>query len=270
MAETSDLERRRIRTDYVNTSPLSHGAHSSVLRATQASSGMLVAVKVFKRSEAALSTFDREVEVYRHLFGETMATPFVVEPFDAYRCMREAWIVMELGSRSLRKLVERRQKTEVVSQILKQIVMALRHIHSRSVAHRDVKPENMVMVGDDLKLCDFGLACICTDNERRHTMCGTPNYMAPEMFRRLASGYDGPSVDVWSLGVLAYELLHGRRAFEAACLQQLAVRIRKGMHAPVRKDLPAPFRNFLTRCMCLDPAHRSTSAALAIPVPKKS
>lgn len=269
-AERRDDARRRIRTEYQHLTPVSHGAHSNVFRAIRGRDGLHVAIKVFKKTELALSTFEREMEAYSHLFdGKEQSAAFVVEPFDAYRWQRDAWLVMQLGCGTLRRHMQRRPAAAEAARVLRQLVLALRHIHERGVAHRDLKPDNVVIVArDQLRLCDFGLARLCAQGERLYTICGSPSYMAPELYARTRNGYDGCSVDVWALGVVAYELLHHRLAFEAAGINELALRVRRGRHAPLRRDLPTPFRRFIERCLHVDPACRVTSAALPIPVPK--
>jgi serine/threonine protein kinase len=91
---------------------------------------------------------------------------------------------------------------------LRQVAHAITYLHDRGIAHRDIKPENIVMSYGVGKLCDFGWAAICTD--RRKTYCGTFDYAAPEILE--GSEYD-MSVDLWCLGVLAYELLVGKAPF---------------------------------------------------------
>lgn len=91
---------------------------------------------------------------------------------------------------------------------LQQVAEAITYLHEKGIAHRDIKPENIVMSNGVGKLCDFGWAAIC--NERRKTYCGTFDYAAPEIIE--GSEYD-MSVDLWCLGVLAYELMVGKAPF---------------------------------------------------------
>lgn len=86
------------------------------------------------------------------------------------------------------------------------IISAIQYLHNKTppIIHRDLKPENVLLCGSSLKIADFGWSNF--NNEIRNTFCGTPDYLAPEMI--LGSGHD-ESIDVWGLGVLMYELLHG-------------------------------------------------------------
>ena len=154
----------------------------------------------------------------------------------------------------------------LIAVLLRQVVHAVRHLHARSIAHRDLKPENVLITRDGaLKLCDFGMAHDCGD--RLRTVCGTPCYMAPELFKRSKDGYDGTRVDVWAMGALAYELMHeGRPAFSAPTMRELVGRIRRGAHNPLRVGLPKVFGKFVNRCAQIDPAARPASDALPIPI----
>lgn len=102
------------------------------------------------------------------------------------------------------------------------LVRALQYLKSNNVIHRDIKPENL-LVGLDgrLKLADFGWS-VHTTKARRRTVCGTLDYLSPEMVK--GQPYDG-AIDVWSLGVLMFEFLFGKPPFEAASHQQTYRRI---------------------------------------------
>jgi aurora kinase len=94
-------------------------------------------------------------------------------------------------------------------QYMRQMGEAIAYLHTRHVAHRDLKPEN-VLIGEDgaLKLADFGWAVLVPPHQpSRMTMCGTPEYLSPEM---VAGSGHGLPVDLWALGIMMYEFLVGR------------------------------------------------------------
>jgi serine/threonine protein kinase len=117
--------------------------------------------------------------------------------------------------------------TEVqVAKIVLQILHGLNYMHNtKNIVHRDLKLDNIMCVnttGEDItiKICDFGFACYLKANQMMDMYCGTPNYMAPEILR--GNDYDC-RVDIWSLGIMTYEMLCGKPPFahKSMNLQQL-------------------------------------------------
>lgn len=250
---------------------ISTGSFSRVYRAVcKDTTRRRVAIKVFKRRPDAIDSYHREVEAYELLSSE-LSSEFVVAFLYAHcnENIKRAYIVMELGKISLRRHMHSgRIGVWQTSSLIRQLVHGIRYVHSVHLAHRDLKPDNLLLDDDGcLKICDFGMAARVRDDARLHTVCGTPCYMAPEIFRK--GGYD-EKVDVWAIGVIVYELLHaGTIAFYAPTMHELVRRIRNGTHAPFRHDLPHLYRRFLQRCLQTDPTERWSIHALPVPVPKR-
>lgn len=97
-----------------------------------------------------------------------------------------------------------------------QTAAAIYFLHSKELVHRDIKPENLLLDDkNNIKLCDFGWCVQIYDDEPRNTFCGTYEYMAPEVINE---DYYDKSIDLWSLGILLYELLHGYSPFRVSQL----------------------------------------------------
>lgn len=106
-----------------------------------------------------------------------------------------------------------RYSEQVATNYIRQVTQALMYIHSKDVIHRDIKPENLLNCLGTIKLADYGWSVHAPTNCRQ-TMCGTLDYLPPEMVNGGDLTYD-KTIDVWSLGVLAYELSCGFPPFEA-------------------------------------------------------
>ena len=150
-----------------------------------------------------------------------------------------------------------------------QLTSALAHLHSLDVAHRDIKPGNILFDNEGganaaefrIKLCDFGFAIKC-GGRRLKKLVGTPSYIAPELTGcGTEGGYKGKPVDMWALGVLLFEILHGKPTFYGANLEQLETRIRAVSHAPFDPQIAPGARTLVSSLLKADPGKRLSSKA---------
>src|ERR1700751_6348466 len=241
---------------------LGRGAMGVVYRATDPVIGRNVAVKTIRLSEEGtgltrtelLSRFQTEARA-----AGLLTHPNIVVVYDAGEENGLYYITMELvEGKSLQSLLDGGRAFPVprVLRILEQTCSALAFAHERNVVHRDIKPANLMLTADDtVKVTDFGTAKILqfgTVQQTTHVM-GTPSYMSPEQ----ASGrpVDGRS-DIFSLGVILYEFLVGRRPFDGATnLETLQAVIH---HPPEPLDklcpgLPAGLRLAVEKALEKDP-----------------
>lgn len=153
--------------------------------------------------------------------------PNIVEFFGFFEDPNNIYIVLELcKKRSMMELSKRRQViTEPETRYyMSQIVSGVNYLHSNRIIHRDLKLGNLFL-NDNLqvKIGDFGLAAkIEFDGERKRTMCGTPNYIAPEILSKKGHSFE---VDIWSLGCIMYTLMVGRPPFETPSLKETYAKI---------------------------------------------
>lgn len=133
--------------------------------------------------------------------------------------------------------------------LVAQLALAVEHMRSQDIAFRDIKPENMLVDQDGyLKICDFGFAKRIARGERSYTMCGTPEYLAPELLR--AKGHT-KDVDVWAIGIFAYELLCGHTPFEGGDSRATHMRILGGEEVPYPSHLSDASVDFI-RSLLMD------------------
>ena len=246
---------------YKLTSKLGAGGMGEVYRTTDTRLDREVAIKILPAALAndpeRLARFTREAKVLASLNHPNIATIFGVE---------EGALVMELieGDTLVERIAKGPIPIEDAARIADQIADALEYAHARGVIHRDLKPAN-VKAADRVKVLDFGLAKVqetaasdttITGATQAGAILGTAAYMSPEQAE--GKPVDARS-DVFSFGVLFYEMLSGKRAFpEATPISTMAAILHKEPR-PLREIAPqvqAELESIVTRCMAKDPSAR--------------
>jgi len=182
---------------------------------------------------------------------------FIVKLFSYFEDSNFVYVILELcRKKSLMELHKRRQAiTEPETRyFMRQMLLGCEYLHSNKIIHRDLKLGN-VFLNDDLeiKIGDFGLATkVDFDGEKKKTLCGTPNYSAPEVLGKKGHSYE---VDVWSLGCILYTLLVGKPPFETNTLKDTYSRIKKNEYHIPSKIGPLA-RNLITKLLQNEPHKR--------------
>ncbi|XP_020365256.1 serine/threonine-protein kinase PLK1 [Rhincodon typus] len=167
------------------------------------------------------------------------------------------YVVLELCRR--RSLLELHKRRKAVTEpearyYLKQVILGGQYLHDNNVIHRDLKLGNLFLNDDmEVKIGDFGLATtVQYEGERKKTLCGTPNYIAPEVIGKKGHSFE---VDVWSLGCIMYTLLVGKPPFETSCLKETYLRIKKNEYN-IPKHINPVAANLIQRMLRSDPSAR--------------
>ena len=242
-----------------------------VFRAEDLTLGQIVAMKFLperlSRDAAALSRFHSEVRNARQV-----SHPNVCRVFDIGEAEGTLFLTMEyVDGEDLASVVRRigRLSPDKATEIARQICAGLAAAHERGVIHRDLKPANVMLDGaGKIRITDFGLAGLAASMQSEDARAGTPAYMAPE---QLAGREVTTKSDIYSLGLILYEILTGKRAFEASTLQEL-VRLRESgtitNPSTLLRDLDPLIERVILRCLEADPGKRPASAlqvAAALP-----
>merc|ERR1719481_156701 len=187
----------------------------------------------------------------------------LVKLFSYFEDPNFVYIVLELcRKRSLMELHKRRKAiTEPESRyFMHQILLGVLYLHDNKIIHRDLKLGNVFLNDNmEVKIGDFGLATkVDYDGERKRTLCGTPNYIAPEVLGKKGHSYE---VDVWSLGCILYTLLVGKPPFETQTLKDTYSRIKRNeYHIPSRVGPLA--KNLIQKLLQHDPDKRPSVAEI--------
>ncbi|EGR28772.1 protein kinase domain protein [Ichthyophthirius multifiliis] len=193
---------------------LGSGKFSDVFIAKDKLTGFYVALKQIKFSTIV------EFNIYQDISNEIIMQSKlkhknIIQIFGFFITDDSIYLIQELACgkelfADMKAQPNKSYNESIVSLYIRQVADALHYMHMYNIVHRDIKPENILICDGILKVCDFGYAAPFSKQNLRSTFCGTLEYVSPEMIEN--KKYNN-SVDIWSLGVLTYELIFGRSPF---------------------------------------------------------
>ena len=253
------LERECNKTDFYREGEkfIGKGGFGEVWKVVHKQTNRVYVIKVIDKisifEQKLVDQMNREIEMMYKLNH-----PHVMKLVNHFEDDDKFYMIMPYAAKGqlyslLRRQVRFDQRT--AAQYMRETIEAVRYLHSFSpkIIHRDIKPENLLL--DDnyrVKLSDFGWANYQEENQLRKTFCGTPEYLSPEMIRKTGHNF---SVDIWTLGVLLFELLAGYAPFTGANQSELFMNIKKlKINWPV--DFPPLAKNLVSKILKLNPKER--------------
>uniref|UniRef100_A0A8C9T261 Serine/threonine-protein kinase MARK1 n=1 Tax=Scleropages formosus TaxID=113540 RepID=A0A8C9T261_SCLFO len=233
------------------------GNFAKVKLARHVLTGREVAVKIIDKTQlnpTSLQKLFREVRIMKILNH-----PNIVKLFEVIETEKTLYLVMEYasGGEVFDYLVAHgRMKEKEARAKFRQIVSAVQYCHQKRIVHRDLKAENLLLDADmNIKIADFGFSNEFTVGNKLDTFCGSPPYAAPELFQ--GKKYDGPEVDVWSLGVILYTLVSGSLPFDGQNLKELRERVLRGKYR-IPFYMSTDCENLLKKLLVLNPVKRGS------------
>jgi len=263
------LGRRR----YEVVARIAQGGMAIVYRGHDRQLDRVVAIKVprpeFARDREFSEQFRREARTAARL-----SHPNVVAVYDSGEERGLPWIVMEhVSGRTLREVLDeqRRLSPGATAELLGPVADALDHAHHAGVVHLDVKPENLLLTSETVKVADFGLVRAAAQRGHGQALAATVHYCAPEVLR---GGVVDGRADVYALGVVAWECVSGRPPFEGDARQVVAQHLGGRVPPPSRaaEGVPEPFDAAVAQATDPDPGRRFLRAsdfAAAIGAPRR-
>eukprot|EP00005_Dracoamoeba_jomungandri_P012224 CAMPEP_0174267920 /NCGR_PEP_ID=MMETSP0439-20130205/35429_1 /TAXON_ID=0 /ORGANISM="Stereomyxa ramosa, Strain Chinc5" /LENGTH=292 /DNA_ID=CAMNT_0015355737 /DNA_START=74 /DNA_END=952 /DNA_ORIENTATION=+ len=252
-----------IEDDFELLEELGSGNFSKVYLGKHKATGTEYAIKVVDKKQVDSEKLVTEIEILKKV-----SHPNIIALFEVYDSDPEKlYMVLELvsGGELFNKIVEIGSYSEnVAKSLVRQIVNAVKYLHDKNIAHRDIKPTNLLLSGSDsteIKLADFGLSKILGPDSMMQTACGTPIFVAPEVL--MGEGYD-KAVDCWGIGIIMYILLCGYPPFfdDGENMSELFDQILTGSFEfadPYWTDISDEAKDLISRLLVVDHSARYTT-----------
>ncbi|XP_034179986.1 aurora kinase C [Osmia lignaria lignaria] len=243
-------------TDFDIGRALGKGKFGNVYLAREKKSKFIIAMKVLFKAQIEKADVEhqvrREIEIQTHL-----RHPNILKMYGYFHDDKRVYLILEYAPngelfKELNAQPNKRFDEIRTATYVSQLADALKYCHSKKVIHRDIKPENLLLgMKGELKMADFGWS-VHAPSSRRNTLCGTLDYLPPEM---VAGKTHDHTVDLWGLGVLCYECLVGTPPFLAKTYEQTYMKIKKAKYK-FPDFVSDGAKNLISQLLVVDPDQR--------------
>lgn len=243
------MEYKSLGDYFYYTDSLSHGSFSIIYRGYRISDRKPVAIKKITRY-ISKDYIDSEINLMSNLNNEN-----ILKLYEVIKENNSIYLILELCNRGDLSMYI---KTNIKDNDLYysfQIIKGLEYLHNNNILHRDIKPQNILLHNDIIKICDFGFSKKIKDNDLISTFCGSPLYMAPEILKY--NEYTDKA-DIWSLGVILYELIYKNHPYPCKNKKSLVDYLNKEVDIQFPYIIDYEFNNLLKLMLNKDPNTRIT------------
>ncbi len=216
-----------------------------------------VALKIPLDSEVDLDAIKREADLWVQASGHPNVLPIIeANDYDDYIIIASEYAPDGSLEYWLRQHDGQAPSLESAIEMMDGILAGLEHLHSRNIIHRDLKPDNILLQGQTPRLTDFGISRVLKTTSHSLVIAGTPLYMAPEAF----AGIRNVRTDIWSMGVIFYQLLASHLPFLGSDLPSIMDAVRTTYPPPLSESIPYSIREIIDCALHKDPAKRFNSS----------
>uniref|UniRef100_A0A1B6CN50 Aurora kinase n=1 Tax=Clastoptera arizonana TaxID=38151 RepID=A0A1B6CN50_9HEMI len=262
---TKDESRKQwVLADFEIGRPLGKGKFGNVYLAREKTSKFIVALKVLFKSQIVRANVEhqlrREIEIQSHLRHDN-----ILKLYGYFHDESRVYMILEYAPKGelykkLQHEPNKRFTEQRSAEVIFQLADALNYCHAKKVIHRDIKPENLLLGHKgELKIADFGWS-VHAPSSRRQTLCGTLDYLPPEMVSGLPHD---ESVDIWSLGVLCFELITGKPPFEASTYDETYYRIQRAIYT-FPEYVSSLAKDLIKKLLVVEPSKRLSPAEIMV------